>query len=247
MPDNSRQVLLGNRTREGLFRTWILPHTGHLLRPRTWAAMAATLRHPLQLRAFFLQGLQTTGDLDAVVMANVVLFLGACQETEPTITWLHQVIAEGKESASDRYYQSPLPLYYAMVRCFLYDGSTFSSLKTTIVDRLLQQLQNYSNALSSLDLALICIVLQAWQPQCSELRPALTRLLEAQLADGSWPAAGFFFGACNQEHAWGSEALTTGFCLEALDHAAHEAKNEASMPSSRRMSASGQSQRSSNL
>lgn len=215
-PKLSRALLLGNRTPHGLFNTWILPRRGHLRHPRTWPALLQLLRHPLRLRAFFRRGLLTPGDLDAVVMTNVVLLLGSSPGTAATIAWLHAVVNDGREAGSDRYYQSPYPLYYAMARCSRHGCDAFEPLRERIVGRILAALQGPAVPLAALELALMAIVLQHWGTGGGEARQALERILAAQQDDGSWPAWGFFFSAGSRELAWGSEALTTAFCLEAL-------------------------------
>lgn len=212
-----REILLGNRTREGLFRTWILPRSGHLVRPRAWPAVVHLVLHPLQVRAFFRQGGSRPGDLDAVVMANVVLFLGANPDTFATIKWLHQVIRSGSEAESDRYYLSPLPLYYAVARCLRAGCNAFESLKPIIIERIRHLIQRDHSTLNSLYMALNATVLREWAVEVPEYGIALTKILARQLEDGSWPAHGFFFGDDTRNIAFGSEALTTGFCLEALN------------------------------
>lgn len=37
-----------------------------------------------------------------------------------------------------------------------------------------------------------------------------------QMADRSWPRASLYYSGPKKRYAWGSEELTTGFCLEAL-------------------------------
>src|SRR5947207_8607467 len=63
VPDN-RRFLLANRERSGLFRTWIV---------RWWP-------HPLLTYRFFRYTTAEVGDVDAVVNANVVIYLGDCEE-----------------------------------------------------------------------------------------------------------------------------------------------------------------------
>ena len=45
---------------------------------------------------------------------------------------------------------------------------------------------------------------------------AIEHLLAAQAEDGGWPSAPYYHGGPQQSVSWGSRALTTGLCLEAL-------------------------------
>lgn len=212
----NRAIVLGNRSPAGLIRTWILPRSAHLHKPHTWSALKSCLRHPLQLLSFFSQGHVSPEDLDAVVMANAVLWLGECPETQPAIDWLHEVVCAAREEESDRYYQSPYPLYYSIARSTKIGHTAFDELRIPIVERIRLLLRLQVEGLDILSLALIAVVLGTWLPDSPEYSMAIQKILASQRSDGSWPARAFFFGACTKDKAWGSEALTTGFCLEAL-------------------------------
>src|SRR5262245_49467038 len=78
-PDN-RALLLANRERSGLFLTWIA---------RWW-------RHPLMTYRFFKYTAELR-DVDAVVNANVVIYLGVCEETRSVIEHMLAVLRANRE------------------------------------------------------------------------------------------------------------------------------------------------------
>src|SRR5437868_1358092 len=88
IPDN-RRFLLANRERSGLFRTWIV----------RWR------RHPLMTYRFFKYTAERR-DVDAVVNANVVVYLGVCEETRPVIEHLLAALRANREMLSTIWYGS---------------------------------------------------------------------------------------------------------------------------------------------
>jgi len=49
-----------------------------------------------------------------------------------------------------------------------------------------------------------------------ELEPAIGFLLNEQKKNGSWAKRGFYYDGPKKLVSWGSEELTTSFCLEAI-------------------------------
>jgi len=57
-------------------------------------------------------------DVDAVIEANVLFYLGERPETQPIIEYLFRVLRGGEEDSCDRWYFEPLHVYYAVSRNF---------------------------------------------------------------------------------------------------------------------------------
>src|SRR5260221_2703558 len=93
-PDN-RALLLAERERNGLFRTWIV---------RWW-------RHPLMTYRFF-KYVAEPRDVDAVVNANAVIYLGVREETRPAIEHMLAVLRANREMASTIWYGSRFTVWY---------------------------------------------------------------------------------------------------------------------------------------
>src|SRR5689334_19740248 len=94
VPDN-RRLLIANRNRRGLFKTWIV---------RWWP-------HPMLTYRFF-KYTAKVDDVDAVVIANVIAYLGDCEETRPSIAHLLDVLRSNNESRSTKWYGSRFTVWY---------------------------------------------------------------------------------------------------------------------------------------
>ena len=95
VPDN-RRFLLANRERSGLFRTWIV---------RWWP-------HPILTYRFFRYSNAEVGEVDAVINANVVIYLGICEETRPAIEHMLAVLRANGEMTSTKWYESRFTVWY---------------------------------------------------------------------------------------------------------------------------------------
>jgi hypothetical protein len=200
VPDN-RALLLANRNRRGLFYTWKFT--------------AAQYRHPLVLAGFFYQTVCRPFDLDAVVNANVLHYLGERPETRPVIDHLLGILRADREASCDKWYYNPFVVWYFFSRA-LQDVAPQAGL-------LIEAKLAAAVPTDALDLALAACTLLSWNRI-----PAIDALLAAQLDSGGWPAAPVYHGGrlrrWNGSYAlphpdspsWGSEELTTAFCVEAL-------------------------------
>ncbi|HVE69846.1 MAG TPA: hypothetical protein VNI54_00650, partial [Thermoanaerobaculia bacterium] len=195
-------VFLANRNREGLFLTWLSPRLRWLRDPRMWLIAAARWRHPfVHYRAFRVAGAREH-DLDAVVNANVLRYLGRTAATEPVIPFLLRVLREGTESTCDKWYDRPLAVWYFISRALRRAGVDARAV-------LLERLQSAQPA-TALDHAFAAAVLL----DCDAPADAhIAAILETQLDSGGWPRA-IVYG--DEWDGRGSEPLTTAFCLEAL-------------------------------
>lgn len=194
VPDN-RMLLLKNRNRRGLFRTWLLDY-----------------RHPLAMYAFFTRTSAKPFDADAVVNANVLFYLG---EIPAVVDSLLAVLREDRERHCDKWYDNPFVVWYFFSRALQRNAPEAGEL---IVKKIAA-----ARPASALDRALAICALRHWnQPADAGL------LLEQQLDTGAWPAAPFYHGGRARKRDgtfapphpdtphWGSEELTTAFCIEAL-------------------------------
>jgi hypothetical protein len=82
VPDN-RALLLAERVPDGLFRTWIV---------RWWP-------HPLATWRFF-RRIAERADVDSVINANAVFYLGECEETRPAVAAMLEILRARREMAS---------------------------------------------------------------------------------------------------------------------------------------------------
>jgi len=195
VPDN-RRFLLANRNRSGLFRTWIV---------RWWP-------HPRKIYRFFRHTTAEVGDVDAVINANVVIYLGDCEETRSAIAHMLAVLRANGEMMSTKWYESRFTVWYFFSHALREIAPEAGEM---IVPRI-----EAATPRNALDLALAASTLLLWN-RAPDVQP----LIDAQLPSGAWPRAGFYHAGLKRISPnefqptppwWGSEALTTVLAVEAL-------------------------------
>jgi hypothetical protein len=194
-PDN-RAVLLANRNHSGLFRTWIV---------RWWP-------HPRLTYRFFRRTTANVRDVDAVIDANVVTYLGLCEGTRRAIAHMLAVLCANGEMTSTKWYASRFTVWYFFSHALHEIAPEAGEL---IVPRV-----EAATPRNALDLALAASTLLLWN-RAPDVQP----LIDAQLPSGAWPRAGFYHAGLKRISPnefqptppwWGSEALTTVLAIEAL-------------------------------
>jgi hypothetical protein len=216
LPDNTG-VMLGNRASQGLFYTWVLPRL-------TWTADASfwrvSLRQILKLRQlywFFRVTECKPNDLDPVINANVLHYLGDRPETRPIIRTLIQIIEDQAEETCDRYYGSRFTFYYFLSRNHAAGIRAFEPMRDTIVTRI-KSYAHRDGVIGShiLHTALAACALMDWSDHSTVLDDAIQAILDAMQSNGGWQKFPFYFSGRSKKLVWGSEEITTGFCLEVL-------------------------------
>jgi hypothetical protein len=202
-PDN-RALIIGNRARDGRFRTWKLTFRD--------------LRHPLVLFYFFRTTSARPNDVDAVVNANVLHYLGAVPETRAVVAYLIDILQQNRERQCDKWYDNPFAVWYFFSRAL-----HRAAPETRTIFQAKLAVATPANALEH---ALLACTLRYF-----DLPGPVDAILDAQLQSGAWPAAPLYHGGRrrlrNGDFAephrdtpyWGSEELTTSFCIEALARA----------------------------
>lgn len=212
----NRRIILGNRRGDGLFLTWVLPRLlkgGAAHRRATWPR----LRHAATLILFFRRTSAAPGDVDAVVNANALFRLGEFEGRDKVVEFLLNVLREGREESCDKWYENSFAIWYFLSRALGADPAA---------SELILRRRSTLKPAGSMEAALA---------MCTELYcgigpadGAVQALLDQQGEDGSWPRAALYHGGrarradggFEPRHPdtphWGSEALTTAFCIEAL-------------------------------
>jgi len=166
----------------------------------------------------WLRSPDAANDADAVVNANVLLYLGMRDETRQAANFLIDAIEQGTEAASMHYYVDSLSLYYAVSRAYHHGVVEFGRCRDTILRKTVARLK--SEDMDSLSLALgLCSILNYGLRPLESHPEALSRLVEQQESDGSWPRAAFYSGPgppWEPQAWWGSAEMTTAFCVEAI-------------------------------
>jgi hypothetical protein len=215
VPDN-RALLLSNRDRRGLFLTWLIPR----LPPRRHQGRVAwaQILHLPTLFLFFRQTSAALGDVDAAVNANCLFYIGEFEGREAVAESLLEILRTGTEAACDKWYENPFVIWYFFARAL---GPSSDEARSLILARL-----STASPANALEEALAACA----RLSCGETvdDAAMARLLAGQSEAGGWPAAALYHGGRERRRGggfdaphpdtprWGSEALTTAFCIEAL-------------------------------
>ena len=172
-------------------------------------------------------------EVDAVVNANVLAYVGDHAETRAAQRWIEAVVADRSEADASPYYIEPVDLHFALARASRFRDGLFSELRPTLASRIVERLDadgglgdpmRTAQALSALDMLFFDL-------DEATLAAVGERLLEAQRGDGSWPpclawkeppgwaewvAANEGPRHVRRPRGFASEAMTTAFCIEAL-------------------------------
>jgi hypothetical protein len=194
IPDN-RVLLMKNRNRRGLFRTWLLRY-----------------RHPLAMYAFFTRTSAKPFDADAVVNANVLFYLGAIPEV---VEHLLAVLRENRERYCDKWYDNPFVVWYFFARALHGISAEACELIAAKLDGVTPSnaLEHALAACTRLYLRRTPdaeVLLHMQFPSGAWPAAAVYHGGRARNRDGT-------FGEPHPDTPyWGSEAWTTAFAVEAL-------------------------------
>ena len=215
-PDN-RQLLLTNRNPQGLFYTWLTPRwplppdAGH------WRVVLPQLANPLKFYYFWKLNESARHDVDCVVNANVLFYVGDGPATRAVSDYLIDIARRGAEDCCDKWHLNRFMFYYVVGRNYDAGVSALAAARDDAINRIIAAAKP-GGAIGDtvLDTALAVCALLYWRSAPPELERAVSFLLDEQRAAGDWPRAALYYGGPKKYYGWGSEELTTGFCLEGL-------------------------------
>ncbi|MXX86749.1 MAG: hypothetical protein F4Y71_09860 [Acidobacteria bacterium] len=191
--------ILANRDEEGRFLTWVL------------AADEPDVVSTFRIEA------------DPVVNANVIAYLGDHPETRAAQRWLEALIAEGAVEGSSKWYPDKVATYYAAARALVRARPALDRLRPVLADRILELGDGegeFGNVLQTAQA--VSALYNAGGLERIDAKRQVESLVSSQHEDGSWPELLAFgdqtlkWGAVGQI-GHGSEAVTSAFCIEALE------------------------------
>jgi hypothetical protein len=163
-------------------------------------------------------GAAVENDVDSVVNANVVFYLGDRAETRSACRYLIEMIESSRESDSYHHYLDDMTLYYAVSRAYAHGASSLNGAREAIIEKVLQLSTDDGSFGDVLATACaVCSLANFEYDGVTRLRDAARYLEEHQSANGSWRRVAMFF---QPGRYYGSEELTTALCLEALTRVA---------------------------
>ena len=214
--DANVSLLLSNRDRLGLFYTWFTFRLRWNTNRDYWRLVRSEFRHPVKTFLFWLKNELGRNDVDGVVNANVLYYFGDTDVTQPVIKFLIGIIENEKEGDCDKWYRNPFSVYYFITRNYYAGILKLEPCRQPILERILATAKPDGRlGKTVLDTALnVCSFLNIHY-YGEELDAAIDFLLKSQQENGGWERWRLY-GGPSMSVGWGSEELTTGFCLEAL-------------------------------
>ena len=191
--------MLANRDEEGRFMTWVLGED-----------------EPNVVSTFRIEA-------DPVVNANAIAYLGDRPETKDAQRWLETLVTEDRLEGSSKWYPDTVAIYYAIARAMIRAQPALGQLGPTLADRILglrDEKGEFGNILQTAQ-AVSALYNVGGLTRINAERQ-VEAFISSQREDGSWPE---FLAFGDQSLKWGmvgqighgSEAVTSAFCIEALE------------------------------
>jgi hypothetical protein len=214
---DNEQMLLYNRNRKKLFYTWFTFRPNSVWSKEYWLLIMREFRYPLTAFLFWTQNEAGKNDIDGAVNANVLFYLGLKEETLPIIDLMLDIIARHKEAECDKWYRNPFTIYYFFSRNLHSGIKALEPIRIPIIQRILFTVRaDGAIGESILDTALGIIALIKLEHRSAVLSDAIKYLISEQAEYGEWARWALYYGGPKKLQCYGSEEITTGFCLEAL-------------------------------
>lgn len=214
--DNIR-LLLANRDEHGRFYTWLIPHRTKFA-PRYWWAVRDEFRGVTrQRRAELWENSEAwPGDVDGVVNANVIRYLGPAHAPPEAVRWIVDIIRSEREDDCDSWHRNRFTLYSSIADGRRRGITAYDALAPTLVDRIVDRIDDRDGVGPPLDTALALVALHHLDGPPEACDRLVQSLLDRQRADGSWERSVFYFGGPQEVFGWASQALSTATALQAL-------------------------------
>lgn len=158
-------------------------------------------------------------DVDGVVNANVVLYLGGCEETAAACDYLCRLVESPESVLGSWYYPDPLALDHAVSRAAWHGVDALRGCRDGLLTRVSERCASVRRHQHALGAALAALTLLNCEAEIELLDRQIELILDSQCDDGSWPRVAFYSGPRPPQprSVWfGSEELTTALCLETL-------------------------------
>ncbi|MBN3958899.1 tetratricopeptide repeat protein [Nostoc sp. NMS8] len=202
-------IILGNRNRQGLFYTWLLPRyfRGIILNFLTLGKRFSCLDEFWQLT--------NKDDICCVVNANVLLYLGENKQTQKVVEYLTSVVLQGTEDDNTSFYNHKFNFYYMLSRAYFNGVNSLRGIIAPVTNKIFSLQKADGSFGDELLTALAVCTLLNFNCQTLSLDKAIDFLFKTQQSDGSWQRIPMYGGKTDKK-TFGSAELTTAFCMESL-------------------------------
>jgi hypothetical protein len=215
--DENRRLLLANRDDEGRFYTWLVLHRPWPRNPVVWWRLRRELGAQRARQELWESTEAEPGDVDGVVNANVIRYLGADAPTA-AVEYVARLIEQDRETGCDSWHHSPYALYASVADGYRRGVRRFGDLAEAVEQKIAARLQPDGTVGAPLDTALALAALVAFERQGPALE-LVRGLVETQRADGSWARSVCYYGGPQEVFGWASDALTAATAAAALSGA----------------------------
>ena len=213
----NKPVLLANRSRKGLFYTWFILRPKLHFNKTLWRLGLTRLLTPISSLLFWPAYEASRNDIDLGVNASILYYLGEIPETKQVIEELIKVIHQNNENNCDKWYRNPFTIYYLISRAYDKGVKGLQPVATPIIERIIATASKDGQlGKSILDTALGIITLVNLEHNSKALQKSVDFIIKKQQPNGEWPRWLYYYGGPKLLMGWGSEELTTAFCLEAI-------------------------------
>ncbi|MFL6198408.1 MAG: hypothetical protein ACJ76J_04470 [Thermoanaerobaculia bacterium] len=157
-------------------------------------------------------------NVDAVVNANLLCYLGEREETRAACEFLCDTVSRSQEEKASLYGVDDLSFYYVLSRAFSQGVKSLGACRGQIVRRIAARQRDDGSFGDELATALaVASFLNFGDEEPAAVARAVRSLLDSQGEDGSWPRSTFYVDFSGG--FYGSEELTTAFAVESLARA----------------------------
>jgi hypothetical protein len=162
-------------------------------------------------------------DVDSVVNANVLLYLGDGPTTETACRWLASLVREGKEAGSIPYYVHATDLYYALARAYAHGAGCLEPAMPVLRERVIGLVGPDGSVGGNVQHTLLAALALSYAGCLGpELEAMRAFVVGSQEAEGSFAASFIFAGPeppSPRSTFWRSAAVTTALAVELLSFA----------------------------
>ncbi len=205
-PSNTA-IVLASRNDKGLFYTYVAP------RPNTPPELQQEMGRLVSAESLLtLLAAGMLHEVDCVVNANVLLYLGENEHTQAAANYLIDIVQNNKEADCSNYYDR-LAFYYMLSRAYFSGVTLLGKTREAVLERIIAAQDNHGTFDTALAAALTVCSLLNFNHSTWPLLGTITTIQKTQCKDGSWHKSPLYLGPAPY---YGSEELTTALCVEAL-------------------------------
>jgi hypothetical protein len=181
-----------------------------------WGENVAALLRSRDIAGRFLTWIEPfagPNNVDIGVNTNVLFYLGDRPETQAASDYVRRTLSQDDPLEDARYYPDWLVLAYLVWRAYRAGANSLSEAWAATIQRVDAAQHTDGSFGGDVRTACAVAVLSESLPRRDALRAGVEVLLERQAKNGSWAPGAVYRSS---DEFFGSEALTTALCLDAL-------------------------------